>query len=209
MTILFDTNWMPVDVPESRVRDFLAKGYRAPDSPDIMDATECSQIVDKILRMYSPDYDWEEWWREEEEEPSEMFRQVVRVIDRLGSTPFLECGYFNCGDVTLDDAPKGLYRLLFLSQPRSVDFSRLYQSGCLFLLSSRCHRFAASVETSDYRLILRFYCKKEDLREEEGGAPNVDPEVKCSNPDGISFFEMLQKSANRTWEGNTLAHFVC
>lgn len=111
------------------------------------------------------------------------------------------------------DTSRSLYRLLFLSKPKSLDFSDMYKTGAGFIaLVSACERFAVRFELWKFELAFRFYvlerfatrhsgphvCTSNAPTTERGVVMN-DAEMRTLDDDALLFIEMVEKSLARKW----------
>jgi hypothetical protein len=163
------------------------------------------QKVDRLLEMFSPAFDWNAFYEQdesgEEESIDDLFLQCCTVGFPGGEE---ESGkYFECGSEKVDDTPNALYRLLYLLKPKHLDFSDMYKGG-LFGFFSADKRFLVSIEFFKYELGLYFYCPKEALTGRgsvvQGGWPGCDNGTSCGDEDGKAFFEMVTRAVHREWD---------
>jgi hypothetical protein len=159
--------------------------------------------IDRLLEMYCPQYNWEQHYEHDLEAPEDLFRTVVQVVEHPEIESFSNNRYYDCGSVRLENTPEALYRLLYLTQPKQIDFSDLYKSSPLILLVSRCGRFGISLRTFKYQLALYFFCVEEEtsgqLHSVQSAFPGHDIGIECQNREGKKFFEMVERSLDRTW----------
>ena len=157
-----------------------------------------SEVVEKLLQMMSPDYDWDEHWADP---AAQDFEDIFRKCTTTFGSPWSR-GYYECGSAPLEETPCALYRLLFLCQPKAVDFSDMYKTY-LFSVASTDLRFMVAVELFKYELGLYFYTSEKDAVQGErsfiiAGHPGADNGILCNDPDGVAFFEMIRKATMST-----------
>ncbi len=143
------------------------------------------------------------------------FRMAIRPWE--GSKKFVEVGNTKFGKLPKasggyqplrqSDTPNDLYRLLYLTQPVSLNFDDMYGQG-LFGIVSPCGRFAMSFYLHKYELAAYQYVKKElavRTREERGpfriqcGIPGVDNGVGTIDKDAARWFKMVSVALGREW----------
>lgn len=124
-----------------------------------------------------------------------MFRKLIFPVSELPPGKF-----YSCGSVAVDKTPESLYRLLYLCQPKNVDFSDMYKTR-LWSFTSRDERFLVMVHLFKYELGLYFACPKECLTGKGsgvmGGWPGADNGVGCSDETGLDFFRLVVAMAKR------------
>ena len=149
--------------------------------------------IQKVLLMLSPDFDWKSHWDKDDAEGIEdEFRKCVKVI-----TPEEGGDYHDCGSYKAEDTPKELYRLAYLLEPDAVDFSNMYR-GQLFAFASVDERFLVKVSFFEYELGLYFQAPGETIDRSEAVCvpaawPGADNRIRCTDPTGIAFFDMVRK----------------
>jgi hypothetical protein len=157
--------------------------------------------------MLSADFDWQAHWQKEDAESiEEVFRQCVKVVD-----PPDDGDYQDCGSYKAEDTPKGLYRLLFLLEPKGLDFSSMYR-GQLFAFVSADERFLVKVYLYEYELGLYFLAPEEAIDKSDGVCvpsawPGADNRIRLTNPMGIEFFEMVREIVEHELEVYPVGEF--
>ena len=148
--------------------------------------------IEKLLEMLSPRFDWDKHWENDDAESiEEVFRKCVTLANSN------EGNYHDCGSYKAQDTPKGMYRLLYLLEPDSVDFSSMYR-GDLFRFVSVDGRFMVRVSLFEYELGLYFLAPEEAIDRSEAACvpsawPGADNRIRLTDPAGIDFFEMVKK----------------
>ena len=156
--------------------------------------------IQKVVEMLSPDFDWEKHWeRDKAESVEDEFRKFVKVVP-----PDVAGDYHDCGSYKAEDTPKGLYRLLYLLEPEAVDFSSMYR-GQLFAFASADERFLVKVFLFEYELGLYFLAPEETIDRSEAACvpaawPGADNRIRCTDPVGVDFFDMVRKMVEREYE---------
>jgi len=112
--------------------------------------------------------------------------------------------YHDCGSYKAEDTPKGLYRLLYLLEPEAVDFSSMYR-GQLFAFASADDRFLVKVFLFEYELGLYFLAPEETIDRSEAACvpaawPGADNRIRCTDPAGVAFFDVVRKMVEREYE---------
>lgn len=128
---------------------------------------------------------------------------LFRACCKIGELPREEWERFTSfGSTPVTNTPEALYRLLFLLNPTSVDFSNMCKSK-LFTFSSCDGRFWVDVHLFKYELGLYFSAPKETVigqgRDFFAGHPGADNGWSLSDEDGQRFFEMVKMAANYEW----------
>ena len=156
--------------------------------------------IQKVVEMLSPDFDWEKHWENDDAESiEEEFRKCVRVV-----VPNVTGNYHDCGSYKMGDTPKSLYRLLYLLEPEAVDFSSMYR-GEVFALVSTDERFLIKVSLFEYELGLYFLAPEETIDRSEAACvpaawPGADNRIRCTDPIGIDFFDMVRKIVEHVYD---------
>ena len=119
----------------------------------------------------------------------DLFRECYRVhfYEEQGERPV---GTLACGSAAVDDTPKALYRLLYLLEPRSVDFSEMYKSDGVIEIHSPDYQFCAAVQFYEYKLGLYFHCAVEH----RGGMSECVQD--CISELGQRWYEVLVECLN-------------
>lgn len=150
----------------------------------------------KDLQRWAADPEAE--WDDEKHEagPDDVFRGLIKSV-----TEIPRGRYFSCGSAEMDGTPDVLYRLLFLCQPRAVDFSDMYKTR-LFAFTSLDERFLVMVELFKYEVGLYFACERECLGGGKGagvvaGQPGADNGWRCTSEEGVEFFRLVTQMARR------------
>lgn len=95
-------------------------------------------------------------------------------------------GTAECGSVAIKDTPRGLYRLLYLTGPKALDFDDMYKTGGLICLCSPDYQFVASAELWKYELALRFDSTRENIEGRlsaiQCGVPGSNNGVRVASP---------------------------
>lgn len=163
--------------------------------------------IQKVLKMLSPDFDWENHWEKDNAEGIEdEFRKCVKVLaSEQGGD------HHGCGSYKAEDTPKGLYRLLYLLEPEAVDFSNMYR-GQLFAFVSADERFLVKVSLFEYELGLFFLAPEETIDTSEAACvpaawPGADNRIMCTDPVGVAFFDMVRKIVEHEYEVYSVGDF--
>ena len=155
--------------------------------------------IEKLLEMLSPRFDWHKHWENDNAESmEETFRKCVKLANSC------EGNYHDCGSYKAQDTPKALYRLLYLLEADSVDFSNMYR-GDLFYFVSVDERFMVRVSLFEYELGLYFLAPEETIDESEAACvpsawPGADNKIRLIDSVGIDFFEMVKKIVENEFE---------
>jgi hypothetical protein len=112
------------------------------------------------------------------------------------------------------NTPHTLYRLLYLTCPKSVDFSDMYKTGLLGA-SSPCGRFGIAFETWKYEVAARWFVREEYAQRTRpehglpvpggghitvtGGWPGADNGVATKHPEAARWFELWQIALGMKW----------
>jgi hypothetical protein len=136
-----------------------------------------------------------------EYEAREQFREVYLLHDY--SQGKRTVGTIECGSFGFQDTPKALYRLLFLAQPKQVDFSDMYKSCSLFALVSPDGEFVADFEF--FKFELAAYLSAAPVHIEGrmssiiAGAPGADNGIHAKSPELQLWAATLKKCLDRSW----------
>ena len=107
-----------------------------------------------------------------------------------------------CESVKLNGAA-AFYRLLFLAQPKQLDFSDMYKSGILFALVSPNGEFVADIEFWKYEPCVRFSAAPEHLDVEPRivfcGIPGTDNGGHAKTLELKAWMALLQRCLDRRW----------
>jgi len=169
--------------------------------------------VERLHRIF----DGDEEFNEDTGSLEDLFREVIskhwQELDDFPKMPHPDfvgvtgADTFSKSDPRLEDTPRCLYRLLYLVEPDSVDFSDMYKTGELFRFYSLDRHFAVLVELFKYEIALYFYCREELVERSRdstaislsGGWASCNNGVRCSDPLGRRWFELVVKAASRKW----------
>jgi hypothetical protein len=146
--------------------------------------------LNKIKEMLTPCFDWEAHRDNDGLSLSTTIEKSGLFTVKPGSNVF-ECGSHRASDTTTC-----LYRALFLFGPKVVDFSDMYKTS-LFCIVSPDDRFLVQFYLYKFELGLYFFCDKESL-EDDGrmciaGMPGVNNGLRCTDPAGQLFFEVVKQ----------------
>lgn len=163
--------------------------------------TDLARDLDLLAQMFSPDFDWPEWWENCGDEPDTVFRRCYMVHDYgQGVRPV---GTVVCGGLKFVDTPRALYRILYLSKPHAVDFSDMYKSGSMIDLCSPDYRLCASFRLWKYEACIYFSAALELVTGQPsivlGGWPWCDNGTKCCDALGQRWFWLLERALDREW----------
>jgi hypothetical protein len=156
--------------------------------------------IEKVLEMISPDFDWDKHWEQDSAESIEdEFRKCVKVV-----SPVKGGDYHDCGSYRAKDTPKGMYRLFYLLEPTKIDFSNMYR-GDLFTFVSADERFLVRVSLFEFELGLYFLAPEETIDKSEAACvpaawPGADNRIRCTDPVGMAFFEMIRAIVEHEYE---------
>ena len=163
--------------------------------------------IDRLLKMLSPNFDWDTHWEKDESQTiEEEFRQCVRLKSLAEGSD-----YHDCGSYKADDTPRAMYRLYYLLEPESVDFSNMYR-GDLFSFVSIDDRFMVRVVLFEYELGLYFLAPEEFIDKSEAACvpsawPGADNKIRLTDQTGIAFFEMIKNTVEHEFEVYSLGGF--
>ena len=152
--------------------------------------------IEKLLEMLSPGFDWDKHWENDDAESmEEAFRKCVKLANST------EGNYHDCGSYKAQNTPKAMYRIFYLLEPDSVDFSNMYR-GDLFYFVSVDERFMIRVSLFEYELGLYFLAPEETIDKSEAACvpsawPGADNRIRLTDSVGIDFFEMIKKIVER------------
>lgn len=163
-----------------------------------MTLADTTKLVADMVRMLShPDQE-----DDGEYEAKELFPQVFRVHD-YETDGNREVATIDCGGMRHECTPKGLYRVLFLAEPKRVDFSDMYKSGSLFSLVSPCGNFTAEIEFFKYEFAVYFTATREHVKGKQSwivaGAPEADNGVSGASKEFVAWSGLLKACLNREW----------
>ena len=150
------------------------------------------QEIEKLLEMLSPGFDWDKHWENDDAESiEEAFRKCVKLANSTKGN------YHDCGSYKAQDTPKAMYRIFYLLEPDSVDFSSMYR-GDLFCFVSVDERFMVRVSLFEYELGLYFLAPEETIDKSEAACvpsawPGADNSIRLTDSEGVDFFEMVKK----------------
>jgi hypothetical protein len=123
---------------------------------------------------------------------------VLRDYKEKGNRPV---GTFDCGSVKCE-GPCSLYIAMFLSRPKSVDFSDMYKASLLCWCSPD-YRFVASFELFKYEPALYFSASKElvcgQASSIQAGAPGADNGISSNDPLFLRWCKLLETCLDREW----------
>jgi hypothetical protein len=163
------------------------------------------QLVDQLIATMSEGFNWgTSRGPARDENLAKLFlADLFRACCKIGELPIEDRGKFaTFGGASVTNTPEALYRLLFLLNPPSVNFSNMYKSR-LFTFSSRDDRFWVDVHLFKYELGLYFSARKESVigqgRDFFAGHPGADNGWSLSDEEGQKFFEMVKMAANYEW----------
>jgi hypothetical protein len=172
-----------------------------------MSKVDLGKEIRRLLEMLSPDFDWDEYWEDDGAETiEEVLRKCVKLVP-LGT----EGDYHDCGSYKAEDTPKGLYRLFYLLEPEGVDFSNMYR-GQIIAFTSIDERFLVRVTLYEYELGLFFLAPEETIDRSEAECvpaawPGADNRIRCTDPDGVDFFEMVRKAVEFEYDVYSVGDF--
>ena len=159
-----------------------------------MTKLDLGKQIQRLLEMLSPEFNWDQYWEEDNSEGvEEVFRSCVKLVplDTVGN-------YHDCGSYKAKDTPKGLYRLFYLLEPGGIDFSNMYR-GQILSFTSIDERFLVRVNLFEYELGIFFLAPEESIDRSEAECvpaawPGADNRIRCTDPVGVDFFEMIKKA---------------
>jgi hypothetical protein len=136
-----------------------------------------------------------------EYDAQEQFQQVYLLHDYNAGDR--KIATIECGSFGFKDTPKVLYRLLFLTRAKSVDFSDMYKSASLFALTSPDGQFVADIQFFKYELAAYISAPREHI---EGrmygiiaGAPGSDNGIRAKSPELKLWAETLRRCLDKSW----------
>lgn len=138
---------------------------------------------------------------DEEIQLDDYFRRVFFAHDyKEGPRPV---GTVECGGMMIEDTPKSLYRILFLAQPKQLDFSDMYKTGGWIDLVSPDYHFVAHVELWKYELAVRFSASREHvtgrMSDIQCGIPGSNNGISGASPLLAAWQECLTLCLNSKW----------
>ena len=163
--------------------------------------------IKKVLKMLSPDFDWEKHWENQEAETlEEAFKKCVKLVSSDKGKDYQDCGSYK-----VENTPRSMYRLFYLLEPKKVDFTNMYR-GELFSFVSADERFLVRVSLFEYELALYFLAQKDLVDNSEGVCvpsawPGADNKVRLTDPLGVDFFEMIKKVVEHSLEVYPVGEF--
>lgn len=108
------------------------------------------------------------------------------------------------GSTKFENPPASLYRLLYLFQPPTLDFSDMYKSGELAAILSPSGEFTAAVEFWKYELALRFTASQENVTGRPAaiqcGVPGAGTGMKSGNPLLDKWTQTLVLALESSWD---------
>jgi hypothetical protein len=133
-------------------------------------------------------------------DPKVLFGKVFLThVDEIGDR---RIATRECESVKLNGAA-AFYRLLFLAQPKQLDFSDMYKSGSLFALVSPNGEFVADIEFWKYEPCVRFSAAPEHVDVEQRivfcGIPGQTTAVTQKTPELKAWMALLQRCLDRKW----------
>jgi hypothetical protein len=156
------------------------------------------QKVDTVLMMMEPGFDWEKHWESGGEMLNDLFRELVWQVPLDESVVI---GY-EAGGARIKETAKGLYRLLYLTRPKAIDFDDMYK-GTLMIIGAKDHPFFVDVSLFKYELGLYWYVPSEALGGKGScilaGRPGSDNGWHSNDPLANKFFEMVKRAAEYEW----------
>lgn len=152
--------------------------------------SEALQQLNNLLDSEDGEYD-----------AQEQFRAVYLIHDYADGDR--KIGTIECGSFGFEDTPQALYRLLFLTKAREVDFSDMYKSNSLFALTSPDGRFVADFQFFKYELAAYISAPREHIDGQMhaiiAGAPGSDNGIRAKSPELSLWAETLKKCLDRSW----------
>jgi hypothetical protein len=166
-------------------------------------------MIEKIQRveaMLQDGFNWDQHYASGGDPVEAYIRDLIMPSVRSGDLKYIECGSY-----APTNTPAGLYRLLWLAEPKEVDFSDMYKNR-LFSLMSTDERFVISVEMFKCELGLYFYAPKEmvnasGFRGVIAGWPGANNGLQCTDETGIAFFDLVKKIVEHEFEVYSGNHF--
>ncbi len=162
--------------------------------------------IQELLEMLSPQFDWDKHWKKDDAEGIEgLFRKCVKLATST------EGDYHDCGSYKAEDTPRGMYRLFYLLEPETVDFSSMYR-GDLFSFVSADERFLVRTSLFEYELGLYFLAPEELIDKSDAACvpsawPGADNRIRLTDPVGIDFFEMVKRIVEHEFEVYSVGEF--
>ncbi len=112
-------------------------------------------------------------------------------------------GTIECGGFDFQDTPKALYRLLFLTKAKRVDFGNMYKSRSLLALISPDGRFVADIQFYKYELAAYLSSTKEHIEGHQHeivcGVPCADNGIRAESSELKLWSATLKKCLDRSW----------
>jgi hypothetical protein len=147
-----------------------------------------------LIASMGDDFDWDS---EEAEEIdfTDDFRSVVKLVPDGFDRPLAEFG-----SRKMEDTASSLYRLLWLCEPKSVDFSDMYKTQ-LFCVMPPDESCLVQVYLYKYALALYFFAPKSDLQmtfNNHGvlsGVPGSNNGWTCTNEAANLFIQLVVTAA--------------
>jgi len=150
-----------------------------------------------VKAMLSKDFNWEQHWQAKGPALLDVWKKCHILVDL--DTAFSDSGgdWFACGSSTLSDTPKALYRMLWLCNPKRVDFSDMYKSP-LLAVATPDKRFLATFELFKFEAGLYFYAPQGTIQSKGldllvAGWPGADNGRTCQDSTGQLFFDVLKR----------------
>jgi len=111
---------------------------------------------------------------------------------------------YRCGLHVVEDTPKALYRLLYLFGQPSMNFTKMYKEGLLWLVSPN-GQFLVECYFSKYLLCLEYWVLNSNdinpkLESWQRWPYSFEQGTRCINPDGQSFFELVTSALESKWD---------
>lgn len=139
---------------------------------------------------------------EGESDARELFCSVYLVHD-YDADGNRKVGTIECGSFRVQDTPKALYRLLFLTKARRVDFSEMYKSNSLFALTSPDGQFVADLQFFKHELAAYLSAPANHIEGKQhciiAGAPGADNGIHIKSADFNLWAQTLKKCLDKTW----------
>jgi hypothetical protein len=158
--------------------------------------------VQFVRSMLNEDFDWE---AHDYPDFGDEFRNLIETdLSNLKYEDYISCGSFD-PESTTDE----LYRLLWLVQPKQVDFSDMYKTR-LFEFASKDLKCIVTVELFKYELALYYYALRPLVDASKAspvwvGHPSGDNGVKSTDETVNAFLDLVQvavKSTHLVYGGN-------
>jgi hypothetical protein len=135
-------------------------------------------------------------------DPKRMFGQIYLFHDYEAAGP-RKVRTAECGSFKTETAP-ALYRLLYLTAPKRIDFSDMYKSCSLFALVSPDSRFCAQPQFFKYELAIYLSGAEDVVKGREhgvtSGIPGIDNGIGIKDPGMKMWSELLQRCLARKWD---------